>query len=80
MRDFTDLYMIIKNNHWEIDDLIAKAKIKFDWHVDKFQLGKKFRSVEFDIDRPRFVKDFPLGECLEFYRTQAKRLGKTIFV
>ena len=32
-RDFMDLYMIIKKYGFSIENLIRKAKIKFDWHV-----------------------------------------------
>lgn len=33
-RDYIDLYLICKEKKFEIPDLIKKAKIKFDWHVD----------------------------------------------
>jgi len=77
-RDFTDIYTILSDKKLNINDLISMAKIKFDWHVDKFQLGKRFRSFGADIDKPRYVVDFPIGKCRDFFTTESKRLGLSV--
>lgn len=77
-RDFTDLYVIINNNKFEIDDLILKAKVKFDWHVDKLQLGKNFLKIKEDLDKPRFKDNFPIDSCNEFFMAKSKELGLSI--
>ena len=44
-RDFIDLYFILKKEKWEITDLVNKAKIKFDHHLDYLQLGAQLMKV-----------------------------------
>ena len=75
-RDFIDLYLIVKEKKWKIADLIKKAKIKFDWHVDALQMGAQFLRV-------KEVKDFPLliipiepEEWQDFFMREARILGK----
>jgi len=55
-RDFIDLYFIIKKEKWTVADLVKKAKVKFDWHVDLLQLGSQFLQVETVKDYPRLIK------------------------
>lgn len=57
-RDFIDLYFIIKKYKFELEDLIKKAKIKFDWHIDFLQLGSQFFKAQ-------DVKDFPIMKIKE---------------
>jgi len=46
-RDFVDLYCLCRELGFQIRDLIAKARAKFDWHIDPLQLGTQFlRHVE----------------------------------
>ncbi|MEI6887061.1 MAG: nucleotidyl transferase AbiEii/AbiGii toxin family protein [bacterium] len=77
-RDFTDLYTIVTNNEISIDDLISKAKVKFDWHVDKFVLGKSFLGVNQNSDTPRFFGDFPVDLCNDFFIRKSKELGQSM--
>lgn len=77
-RDFMDLYMICQKKKCLISDLIAKAKIKFDWHVDPIQLGTQFFKVEEAKDYPRLV--IPLDEKFwkDFFKTEAQKLKSKI--
>ena len=34
-RDFMDFYKIQKKYYFSMDTLLQKARIKFDWHIDK---------------------------------------------
>lgn len=75
-RDFIDLYFIIKKYKFNLIDLIKKAKIKFDWHIDFLQLGSQFFKAQ-------EVKDFPIMKIKEnrhiwqsFFIEKAKILGK----
>ncbi|MDO8668451.1 MAG: nucleotidyl transferase AbiEii/AbiGii toxin family protein [bacterium] len=78
-RDFIDLYLIIKKTGWEIDDLIKKAKIKFDWHIDYLQLGSQFTLVETVKDYPRMILKLKNEEWKKFFIEQAKSFsGKII--
>ena len=55
-RDYIDLYCIIQEAQYSIAELIAKAKLKFDWHIDPLQLGTQFLKSREATDIPRMVK------------------------
>lgn len=78
-RDFTDLYLIMKrNNTLTFEELIKKARLEFDWHIDLFQLGKQLLKVEDKIDIPRFIGDFDQEACKTFFLDQALFLKQSI--
>ena len=54
-RDFIDLYLILKKTNWEMENLIKKAKIKFDWHIDYLELGSKFLLAKKVKDYPKMI-------------------------
>jgi predicted nucleotidyltransferase component of viral defense system len=69
-RDFIDLYLIMKEQKWSFEDLIKKAKIKFDTHIDPLQMAQQLLRVQEVKDYPRMLipledkgwKDFWLEE------------------
>lgn len=77
-RDFMDLYMINKKYNFSFDELIQKAKIKFDWHVDPLRLGSQLLLVTELKDYPYLL--LPLGEkeWQEYFTNLAKQLGKQV--
>lgn len=77
-RDFIDLYMIIKKYFFTIDDLIKKAKVKFDTHVDSLKLGSQFLLAEELKDYPNLIKSLKESEWQNFFRELAKNLKKDI--
>ncbi|MBI5152416.1 nucleotidyl transferase AbiEii/AbiGii toxin family protein [Candidatus Peregrinibacteria bacterium] len=77
-RDFIDLYFIIKKYGFNLEDLIKKARIKFDWHIDFLQLGSQFFKAH-------EVKDFPKMKIKEgrkawqkFFLDEAKHIESKI--
>lgn len=77
-RDFIDLYMIIKKYGFSIGDLVKKAKIKFDWHVDLIKLGSQFLLVDDLKDYPRLIKPLEETDWQNFFKEEAKKLKKDI--
>ena len=77
-RDFIDLYLIMKKTGWKIGDLIGKAKIKFDWHIDYLQLGGQFTLAETVKDYPRMILKLENKKWQKFFLDQAKQFGKNI--
>jgi len=75
-KDFFDLYYIFKKERWEFDDLLKKAKIKFDWHVDPIQLGSKMMLVKKMKDDPLLEEKTGLREVENFILDQAREIGK----
>lgn len=77
-RDFMDLYMIHKHYNYSMADLLKKAKVKFDWHIDKLKLGSQFLLSEELKDYPRLVKLLDEKTWQTYFKEEAKRLGKSI--
>lgn len=78
LRDFIDLYLIIKKTGWSIEDLIKKAKMKFDWHMDYLQLGSQFLLSEKIKDYPRMIVKLKNEEWQKFFISQAKSFSEKV--
>ena len=78
-RDFIDLYFIAQKTGWTIGELVKKARIKFDWHIDPLQLGSQFMSAVEARDYPRMIKKIDQKTWQDFFIQEAKKLGKNIF-
>jgi len=77
-RDFIDLYMIQKKYAFSTEDLIKKARNKFDWHIDRLKLGAQFLLCEELKDYPRLIEAIDESEWQGYFRNEAKKFGKTI--
>ena len=77
-RDFIDLYFIIKKTDWEISDLVKKAKVKFDWHIDPLQLSSKFLLAKEVRDYPVMIKKIDHKVWQDYFMREAKKLEKRI--
>ena len=78
-RDFVDLFFIMKKEKIDLDKMIIFAKTKFDWHIDRIQLGQSFTQVTALKDVPRMLIPFNRKEMEQFFLKEAKKLGKQIF-
>lgn len=79
-RDYIDLYFIVEQTNWEINNLLKKAKIKFDWHVDALQLGAQFVRVKdtLEIDYPKMIKKVSNENVEKFFLEEAKKMKADI--
>lgn len=77
-RDFVDLYMIIKNYKLELQDIIKKARIKFDWHIDYIQLGSQFMQSTQLKDYPRLLEEVPENQWQDYFISEAKSFKNKI--
>jgi predicted nucleotidyltransferase component of viral defense system len=77
-RDYIDLYLICQQKNFDIPDLIKKARIKFDWHIDPIQLGTQFIKAEEAKDYPRMIKKVEARAWQNFFVEEAKRLSPEI--
>lgn len=77
-RDYIDLYMICEKKNFKVSDLISKAKIKFDWHIDPLQLGTQFIKSAEAKDSPKMIMDIPQKEWQRFFLEEAKKLKSDI--
>lgn len=77
-RDYIDLYFICREKGFEISDLIKKARIKFDWHIDPIQLGTQFLKVSEAEDKPKMIKKLDFKLLNKFFIDEAKKLESEI--
>lgn len=78
-RDFIDIYFIIKKEGWSFNNLLMRAKAKFDWHIDPVQLGNQLLKAIEAKDFPRMIKPIGHKDWQDFFIHEAKKLKKDIF-
>lgn len=78
-RDYLDLYFICREKGLLITELVKKAKVKFDWHIDPIQLGTQFVKAREVKDYPRMIKEINNREWHDFFIGEAKKLKGDIF-
>src|SRR5258708_26089597 len=77
-RHFIDLYLILKNYHFDWDELSKLARLKFDTAIDPIQLGSQLVTAQDIQDLPRMLIDLPEDEWRNFFIVKAKELKKEI--
>ncbi|MBU0546104.1 nucleotidyl transferase AbiEii/AbiGii toxin family protein [Patescibacteria group bacterium] len=77
-RDFIDLYLILQQQGWKTSDLVKKAKIKFDWHVDSLQLGSQFMRATEVKDFPKMISKISNKDWQSFFVDEAKKMKNNI--
>lgn len=77
-RDFIDIYFILRQKGYKFDDLLLKAKAKFDWHIDALQLGSRLLQAGEVADFPRMIEKISDKEWQNFFVNEAKKLKKDI--
>lgn len=79
-RDFFDLFVILKRKkEWNIFDLLKKARIKFDWHLDWLQFGSQLlKSKELKDDPIVIDKAYDLSEINNFFLNLSKKIGSKV--
>jgi len=77
-RDFIDLYFILKDAQFSFNDLLKKARLKFDWHIDPIQLGSQLIRAAEISDLPVMRKKLNNRIWRSFFLNLAKSLKKSI--
>ena len=77
-RDFIDIYFLIREKGYSMEDLLFKAKAKFDWHIDPIQLGAQFIKAGEAEDLPRMIKKIKTSAWRSFFIDEAKKLKGSI--
>ncbi|MEK7558751.1 MAG: nucleotidyl transferase AbiEii/AbiGii toxin family protein [Patescibacteria group bacterium] len=75
-RDFIDLYLILQKKQWKFDNLLQKARIKFDTHIDPLQLGQQLLQVTELKDYPRMLHKTAPSVWQNFWLEEARKLKK----
>lgn len=74
LRDYMDLYKIILQEKYSLQNLRKDAKIKFDWNIDPIQLGSQLLKVKESKDFPKLFDKFDYHAMENFYRKIALEL------
>lgn len=77
-RDYVDLYFILKQYPFTLQQLIAGVKEKFSQEIDPLQLTKNFLKVVEYTDFPKMLVPFDETDMQEFYERLAKKLRQKI--
>lgn len=78
-RDFIDLYCILhEKSEWNVADLMRKAQIKFDHHLDPLQMSAQLLKAEKAEDLPRMIAKVVPEEWRAFCHTEAKKLAQSV--
>lgn len=78
MRDYIDLYCICQKDGYTVVNLLKKARVKFDWHIDPLQLGAQFVKATEASDPPRMLKKIRKETWQNFFIAEAKKLRADI--
>ena len=73
-----DLYCIVQSYGWSTDELLKKAKAKFDWHIDPLQLGTQFMKAETVKDMPRMIEKIAPSVWRQFFKEEVLRFKQRI--
>ena len=74
VKDYVDLFYLLKK--FSLWDLTHGVRIKFNMEIDPFLLASDFTKIE-DMDNlPQMIKPLNLIKLKEYFRNEAKNLGK----
>ncbi len=79
-RDFIDIFCLRQKFGFKIDDLIKKARIKFDTHIDLLQLGSQFTQAKEVKDFPRMKIKINRRDWQNYFVDEARKLKNRIFI
>ncbi|OGK38910.1 hypothetical protein A3F34_02045 [Candidatus Roizmanbacteria bacterium RIFCSPHIGHO2_12_FULL_44_10] len=78
LRDFMDLFMIMKEKKFDFEKLRLDAKVKFDWDIEMIQLGSQLLKVTERKDIPVLVGKFNYNEMEDFFTSLATSLQNKV--
>lgn len=79
-RDYIDLYFILQQEKYSLDQLILDAKVKFDWHIDPLHLSSQFlRAGEFE-DTPKILIPYDRNKMISYFKKLSNNLKSQILV
>lgn len=74
-RDFLDLYLSIKKQGIQSEELLDQYRLKFDVVITKEELAKHYVGVVDALDQPKYLGTTPWREIEDFFIAQAKMLS-----
>lgn len=78
-RDYVDLYMLISQDIFSLEQLMIRVPEKFGYNWTIPQYIRAFCAVQEVTDYPTMLVPFDKNKMIDFFLRQAKKLGKKIF-
>lgn len=78
-KDYIDLYFILNDKNWTIDQLRKAAGSKFGIYTETLQLAKQFLKAKEFTDFPKMLVPFDEKKMIKFFLNEAKSLESEIF-
>ncbi len=78
-RDYVDLYLLISQNIFSMEQIMMRVPDKFEHHWTNMQYIRAFFAVQEAIDYPTMLVPFNKEDMIDFYLAQAKKLEPKIF-
>lgn len=78
-RDYVDLYFILQDKHWPVENLMTDAAKKFPEKIDPLKLAKNFAKVSEYTDFPKMLVPFNQKTMEKFFLNLTKSLKVQIF-
>jgi predicted nucleotidyltransferase component of viral defense system len=79
LRDYIDLYFLMKKEKFTLDFLRKKLVTKYDWQVDPITLSKHLLKVAELSDIPKMYVPFSKMKMVKFFEKEARKLEPEIF-
>jgi predicted nucleotidyltransferase component of viral defense system len=79
-RDYYDLFEIMKKEDWTLEELIKQARFKFDYYIDRVQLGAHLQEVDEKLDDPILTKTIKKETVISFFKDLAHSFKNFIFI
>lgn len=77
-RDYVDFYFIQKENNYSWPTLFKGIEQKYDWDIDKLNLGSQLLKVRKLNDYPKMIKEFSKAKMINYYQAQARKFKDDI--
>lgn len=79
IRDFIDMFLILRNRkEWNFEELLRKAKEKFEIGVDPLQLGENLLQVRTLGDMPIMLQNINMKEVKDYFVKLAEKQRQKI--
>jgi predicted nucleotidyltransferase component of viral defense system len=73
-RDFFDIYIICQKYNFNFNNLLKKARQKFDFPINYLELGKNLIKVSTFLDDPVLIKEIEVKEVENFFLEIARQI------
>lgn len=79
MRDYVDLFFLMKREKYTMEKLRKNVRKKFDWKIEPLVLVRNLLCANELSDLPQMKAPFKVKEMVDFFENEARKLKPRIF-